>query len=207
MTGKLITFEGIDGCGKSTQARLFFEKLNFNTGQCILTREPGGSTGAEEIRNLLVTGNVKRWSSETEILLFTAARRDHIERVIIPAMQKNKTVISDRFFDSTRVYQGAARVELFDLVNKLHDLIIKLVPDLTFVIDMEPENALKRGLERLSGEDRFEEFGINFQTKIRKSFIELTKNDNKRCHLIHGDGKKSKIADEIFEIYLKHCNE
>ena len=206
MTGRLITFEGIDGCGKSTQARLFFEKLNLNKNQCILTREPGGSTGAEEIRNLLVTGNAQRWSSETEILLFTAARRDHIERVIVPAMQNNKTVISDRFFDSTRVYQGAARTELFNLVNKLHNLVIKLVPDLTFVIDMDPKQALKRGLERFSGEDRFEEFGINFQTKIRNSFVELTQKENKRCYLINGDNGKSKIAKEIYDIYVKHCN-
>ena len=171
MTGKLITFEGIDGCGKSTQARLFYERLSANLTECILTREPGGSIGAEEIRNLLVTGGKNRWSAETEILLFTAARRDHIERVITPAMRLNKTVISDRFFDSTKIYQGATRQGLIKLVEKLHRLVIKVIPDLTFVIDMDPNQALNRGLARPSGEHRFEDFGIKFQTRLRKSFI------------------------------------
>ena len=125
MNGKLITFEGIDDCGKSTQANLLYQKLNSPKGQCILTREPGGSIGAEEIRSLLVTGNGNRWSAETEILLFTAARRDHLERTILPAMNEDKIVISDRFFDSTRVYQGADNIELARLVDRLHNLIIK----------------------------------------------------------------------------------
>ena len=95
MAGNLITFEGIDGCGKSTQAQLLFEKLKQTSVECILTREPGGSAGAEEIRNLLVTGTRNRWSAETETLLFTAARRDHIEKIIIPSLKADQTVISD----------------------------------------------------------------------------------------------------------------
>ena len=207
MVGKLITFEGIDGCGKSTQARLFYEKLNLHSIDCILTREPGGSIGAEEIRNLLVTGTKSRWSPETEILLFTAARRDHIERVIIPGIKDGKVVISDRFFDSTKIYQGASRTELIDLVESLHQLTIKLVPDLTFIIDMEPKHALKRGLDRQSGEDRFEEFGLNFQTKIREGFYRLAEKDKDRCFLINGDNKPSDIANEIYKIYANRCNE
>ena len=207
MAGKLITFEGIDGCGKSTQARLFFEALNINLTDCLLTREPGGSVGAEEIRKLLVTGNKNRWSAETEILLFTAARRDHIERVIIPAINKNQIVVSDRFFDSTKIYQGAMNADLTNLVDKLHNLIIKLTPDLTFVIDMEPKHALKRGLARLSGEDRFEEFGIDFQQRLREGFVELTRKEKGRCYLINGENDEHTIAKEIYSIYVSHNNE
>ena len=206
MDGKFITFEGIDGCGKSTQANLLYQKLNTPNGSCILTREPGGSIGAEEIRNLLVTGKISRWSSETEILLFTAARRDHLERTIMPAINIGKTVISDRFLDSTRVYQGTARSELTALVDKLHNLIIKIVPDLTFIIDMDPKRALARGLARGSGEDRFEELGEPFQTKLRQQFIELAHSEEKRCFLIDGNKDISVVAAEILSIYMSHYN-
>ena len=207
MPGKFITFEGIDGSGKSTQAKLLYEKLNSAKTNCILTREPGGSVGAEEIRKLLVTGEVGRWSAETEILLFTAARRDHLERTIIPAIKEDKTVISDRFFDSTRVYQGATNTKLTDLVDRLHNLVIKLIPDITFVIDMDPKLALARGLARKSGEDRFEEFGECFQSKLRYGFIELAKSEKNRCFLINGDEEMVVVAEKIFSIYLTHCNE
>ena len=206
MDGKFITFEGIDGCGKSTQANLLYQKLNTPNGSCILTREPGGSIGAEEIRNLLVTGKSSRWSSETEILLFTAARRDHLERTIMPAINIGKTVISDRFFDSTRIYQGTASSELTALVDNLHKLIIKIVPDLTFIIDMDPKRALARGLARGSGEDRFEELGEPFQTKLRQQFIELAHSEKKRCFLIDGNKDISVVAAEILSIYIGHCN-
>ena len=204
MAGKLITFEGIDGCGKSTQARLLFETLTLNLNDCILTREPGGSYGGEEIRKLLVTGDKNRWSPETETLLFTAARRDHFEKVIRPGITKNKIVISDRFFDSTKIYQGAARSEMMDLVEELHNLIIQIIPNLTFVIDMDPKRALERGLARSTGEDRFEEFGLHFQTKLRKGFIELTKREKTRCYLIDGDKDPPEVAKEIYEIYSRH---
>ena len=206
MDGKFITFEGIDGCWKSTQANLLYQKLNTPNGSCILTREPGGSIGAEEIRNLLVTGKSSRWSSETEILLFTAARRDHMERTIMPAINIGKTVISDRFFDSTRIYQGTASSELTALADKLHNLIIKIVPDLTFIIDMDPKRALARGLARDSGEDRFEELGEPFQTKLRQQFIELAHSEEKRCFLIDGNKDISVVAEEILSIYISYCN-
>jgi dTMP kinase len=141
-TGRLITFEGIDGSGKSTQARLLHDHLTAKGQDAILTREPGGAPGAEDIRRLLVEGDPDRWSPETEILLFTAARRDHLERTIEPALKRGTTVISDRFADSTRVYQGAARGDLRDLVDRLHDAVIAREPDLTFVIDMDPDTAL-----------------------------------------------------------------
>ncbi|RMD95208.1 MAG: dTMP kinase, partial [Alphaproteobacteria bacterium] len=120
--GRFISLEGIDGSGKSTQARLLAERLNARGQEALLTREPGGSPGAEAIRALLVEGPPERWSPITECLLFTAARRDHLERTITPALSAGRHVISDRFADSTRVYQGAVRGELAGLVDRLHEL-------------------------------------------------------------------------------------
>ncbi|MDG2157615.1 MAG: dTMP kinase, partial [Amylibacter sp.] len=165
--GLFITFEGIDGSGKSTQSQLLYDALNDLGISVIQTREPGGSIGAEIIRSLLVSGDTDRWSAETEILLFTAARRDHLEKTIQPALTKNQIVICDRFVDSTRVYQGVARADLRQTVDELHSIIIKKEPDITFIIDTDPEKSLTRGLARNSGEDRFEEFGLEFQKKLR----------------------------------------
>lgn len=191
--GLFISFEGIDGSGKSTQARMLAEKIP----GAILTREPGGSPGAEEIRALLLTGDPDRWSAETEILLFTAARRDHLEKTIKPALQDGKTVICDRFADSTRVYQGATRGDLRGTVDKLHDVMIGREPDLTFVIDMDPKTALARGLARGSGEDRFEDMGLAFQETLRHGFLALSKANPQRCILIDGNREPSAIAAEI----------
>ena len=187
-----VTFEGIDGSGKSTQARLLAERL----GDVVLTREPGGSPGAEEIRKLLLTGDPDRWTAETEILLFTAARRDHLERTILPALTAGKTVISDRFADSTRVYQGATRGDLREIVDQLHKLMIGREPDLTFVIDMDPETALNRGLARQSGEDRFEDFGLGFQETLRHGFLSLAQSED-RCVLIDGNRDVAAVAADV----------
>lgn len=194
---RFITFEGIDGSGKSTQSRRFAEHLRAQGEDIILTREPGGSPGAEEIRALLLTGDTDRWSPETEILLFTAARRDHLEKTIQPALAQGKTVISDRFADSTRVYQGATRGDLRGIVDSLHSLMIGREPDLTFIIDMDPETALQRGLARKSGEDRFEEFGLGFQETLRHGFLALAHANPERCVLIDGNRTPDQIASEI----------
>ncbi len=151
--GLFVSFEGVDGSGKSTQARLLAERLRARGREVVLTREPGGSPGAEEIRRLVLTGDRARWSPETEILLFTAARRDHLERTIRPALARGAVVVTDRFADSTRLYQGATRGDLRGLVDRLHDLLIGTEPDLTFVIDMDPERALARSLRRLGRTD------------------------------------------------------
>lgn len=195
--GRFITFEGIDGSGKSTQARLLAAYLKARQSEVVLTREPGGSPGAEEIRRLLVEGDPDRWSAETEILLFTAARRDHLEKTIRPALKRGAIVISDRFADSTRVYQGAARGELRGLVDRLHDAVIATEPDLTFVIDMAPDEALKRGLARKSGEDRFEDMGLAFQKRLRDGFLGLARQMPERCRLIDGMRDPDVIATEI----------
>lgn len=194
---RFITFEGIDGSGKSTQSRLLYDHLTAKGLTAILTREPGGAPGAEAIRRLLVEGDPDRWSPETEILLFTAARRDHLERTINPALAAGKTVISDRFADSTRVYQGAARGDLRTLVDRLHDAVIAREPDLTFIIDMDPDAALARGLARKSGEDRFEDMGAAFQHKLRAGFLALAKDYPSRCHLIDGNRAPDEVATDI----------
>jgi dTMP kinase len=197
--GKFVTFEGIDGSGKSTQARL----LDASLETAVLTREPGGSAGAEEIRQLVLTGDPDRWSAETEILLFTAARRDHFEKTIVPALEAGKTVISDRFADSTRVYQGATRGDLRETVDKLHSLMIGREPDLTFIIDMDPETALNRGLARNSGEDRFEDFGLGFQETLRKGFLALAESEE-RCILVDGNRPQEDVASDIAALYASH---
>jgi dTMP kinase len=195
--GRFITFEGIDGSGKSTQARLLAAFLKAEGEDIVLTREPGGAPGAEEIRRLLVEGEPERWSPETEILLFTAARRDHLEKTIQPALDRGATVISDRFADSTRVYQGAARGSLRDLVDTLHSAVIAKEPDLTFVIDMDPTEALQRGLARQSGEDRFEDMGEAFQHRLRDGFHALVDQFPDRCRLIDGHRDPDSIAQDI----------
>lgn len=195
--GLFITFEGIDGSGKSTQAVRLFERLTAAGLDVMRTREPGGSAGAEEIRALLLQGDPDRWSAETEILLFTAARRDHLEKTIRPALATGKTIISDRFADSTRVYQGATRGDLRATVDRLHELMIGQEPDLTFIIDMDPKIALSRGLARNSGEDRFEDFGLGFQETLRHGFLALTRDFPDRCVLIDGNRSPEAVASEV----------
>lgn len=198
MPGRFISFEGIDGSGKSTQARRLATRLGPNT---VLTREPGGAPGAEEIRALLLTGDTDRWSPETELLLFTAARRDHLERTIEPALHQGRTVISDRFADSTRVYQGATRGDLRASVDLLHGTMIKREPDLTFIIDMDPAAALARGLARDSGEDRFEDFGLSFQQKLRAGFLALAQQFSDRCVIVDGSGPVDDVATRVWATF------
>ena len=195
--GRFITFEGIDGSGKSTQARRLASTLQGRGRDVVLTREPGGSPGAEEIRALLLTGDPARWSAETECLLFTAARRDHCEKTIRPALSAGRTVISDRFADSTRIYQGATRGDLRALVDRLHAQVIGLEPDLTVIVAIDPARALSRGLARGSGEDRFEEMGLAFQETVRHLFLTLARDNAERCVVVDGDRSEEVVAAEI----------
>jgi dTMP kinase len=206
-SGIFITFEGIDGSGKSTQAKALASSLKKNGVDNILTREPGGSSGAEIIRKLLVEGDPSKWSPETEMLLFTAARRDHLEKTIEPGLREGKIVISDRYVDSTRVYQGVTRGDLRQTVDKLHNLMISKEPDLTFIIDMDPQEALYRGLARDSGEDRFEDFGLEFQLKLRNGFLDLKNSFTERCHIIDGSKTSQEISLEIFNIVNNILND
>ena len=197
LSGKFISFEGIDGCGKSTQAKILSEELISCGHKILLTREPGGSDGAEEIRNLLLTGNTDRWSAETEILLFTAARRDHLERTILPALENGLAVICDRFSDSTRVYQGVTRGDLRDLVDQLDSAMIPRQPDITVLIDLDPTISLARAIERSNQEGRFEDFGVEMQIKLRKGFLTLAHEFPNRFMVIDGSRNEAEVAENI----------
>lgn len=199
MTGRglFISFEGIDGSGKSTQARRLAEDLRAAGHSVVLTREPGGSAGAEQIRALVLEGATDRWSPETEILLFTAARRDHLERVIAPALASGQVVVCDRFVDSTRIYQGLGRADLRGHVDRLHDLMIGCEPDLTVLIDIAPDLGLDRALSRAGGEARFEAFGQDLQRRIRAGFLALAKEYASRFTVIDGGREVDAIAADI----------
>ena len=198
--GLFISFEGIDGSGKSTQARRLAEALR-NTGRdVVLTREPGGSPGAEEIRRLVLEGDKDRWSAETEILLFTAARRDHLERVIAPALARGAVVICDRFADSTRMYQGLGRSDLRGLVDQLHELMIGREPDLTVLIDIDPGVGLGRALSRGGGEARFESFGEGMQARMRAGFLALAQEFAPRFAVIDGARDLDAVAEDVARV-------
>ena len=197
--GRFITFEGIDGSGKSTQTKLLVTRLQDEGFDIILTREPGGSEGAEEIRDLVLQGATDRWSAETEILLFTAARRDHIERTILPALAQGKIVICDRFADSTRMYQGISRGNLRALVDQLHHLMIPYDPDITILIDMDPEIGLKRAKARATSEERFEDFGLDLQKRMRSGFLELAREFDTRIAVVDGNRDILELAETIYQ--------
>ena len=195
--GLFITFEGIDGSGKSTQTKLLKLALEARGYDVVMTREPGGSVGAEEIRALVLQGDTDRWSAETEILLFTAARRDHMERTVLPALEAGKIVICDRFADSTRMYQGLSRGDLRALVDQLHDLMIPKDPDITILIDMDPKVGLSRAKARDTVEERFEDFGLSFQEQMRHGFLELAKAEPNRIKVIDGQGTPETVSAAI----------
>ncbi len=195
--GLFLSFEGIDGSGKSTQARQLAAALRDLGRDVVLTREPGGSPGAEEIRALVLQGEPDRWSAETEILLFTAARRDHLERTIQPALARGAVVICDRFADSTRVYQGLSRGDLRDTVDQLHSLMIDREPDITVLIDMDPEVGLSRALSRKGSEERFEGFGADLQKAMRKGFLALAAAAPDRFRTIDGTGTAAEVAARL----------
>lgn len=195
--GTFISFEGIDGSGKSTQARALAEMLRGQGRDVVLTREPGGSPGAEEIRRLVLEGDRDRWSAETEILLFTAARRDHLERVIAPALAAGKMVICDRFADSTRMYQGLGRGDLRAVVDQLHALMIGREPDLTILIDIDPATGLGRALSRGGTEARFESFGEDLQARMRAGFLALAAEFPERFVVIDGGRDMAAVAADV----------
>jgi len=203
MAGRFWSFEGIDGSGKSTQTRLLAEALRTAGHEVVLTREPGGSPGAEQIRRLVLEGESDRWSAETEILLFTAARRDHLEKTIRPALARGAVVITDRFADSTRMYQGISRGDLAQVVDDLHTLMIGVEPDLTFLIDLPAEVGLARAQSRAGPEMRFEDMGLALQSQMRSGFLALAA---KLPRFVVIDGTKSQdhIAAHILAIAQAH---
>lgn len=198
MSGLFISLEGIDGSGKSTQGRRLADALRQRGHAVTLTREPGGSPGAEEIRRLVLEGATDRWSPETEILLFTAARRDHLEKTIRPALARGEVVITDRFADSTRIFQGITRGDLTEVVDRLHSLMIGVEPDLTLLFDLAPTTGLARATARAGKELRFEDMGLAFQEKARAGFLTLAAR-HARFRLIDADADESTVAARVWQ--------
>lgn len=205
--GAFITFEGIDGSGKSTQLARLADSLRADGRDVVVTREPGGSPGAEEIRSMVLEGATDRWSAETEILLFTAARRDHLERTILPALDAGKIVLCDRFADSTRMYQGLSRGDLRALVDQLHSLMIAREPDLTVLIDMDPELGLARAKGRQTAEERFEDFGQDLQNKMRAGFLDLSRDFAERFRVLDGNRAIDAVAEDVRRCVLDYLND
>ena len=203
-SGRFITLEGIDGSGKSTQARHLADRLRAEGFDVVLTREPGGSPGAEEIRALVLEGDPDRWSAETEILLFTAARRDHLERTIRPALDADKVVICDRFVDSTRMYQGLSRGDLRAQVDALHKLMIGIEADLTLLFDMEPGLGHARAKARNTAEERFEDFGADLQARMRQGFLDLAREFPDRFRVLDAGRGIETVAGDVARVVLEH---
>ena len=203
-SGRFITLEGIDGSGKSTQARMLADRLRTEGYDVRLTREPGGSPGAEEIRALVLEGDPDRWSAETELLLFTAARRDHLERTILPALEAGQVVICDRFVDSTRMYQGLSRGNLRAKVDALHDLMIGVEADLTLLFDMDPEVGHARAKARETAEERFEDFGAGLQARMRQGFLDLAGEFVARFRIIDAGRAVDAVAADVARAVLEH---
>lgn len=198
MTGRFITLEGGEGSGKSTQARLLAERLRGQGHAVVLTREPGGTPGAEAVRALLVTGETDRWSPWAEACLVNAARADHVERIIRPALARGDWVICDRFVDSTRAYQGAGKGLDDAALCALHAQVTgDLWPDLTLVLVLGPEQGLARAGARGAAEARFEGHDAGFHSRVAAFFAALPARDPGRCHAIAADGPVEAIAADI----------
>lgn len=204
MAGAFLSFEGIDGSGKSTQLRLLARALETHGHKVLTTREPGGSPGAEEIRRLVLEGEPARWSPQTELLLFTAARRDHLEKTIRPALARGEVVLTDRFADSTRMYQGLTRGNLRAEVDALHALMIGVEPDLTFLIDIPAEAGLARATARAGAEMRFEDMGVEVQARARAGFLALAAESPARFRVIDGNRPPEAVAADVLAAAVAH---
>ena len=187
--GKFITLEGGEGVGKSTQIRRLIVRLSAQGKEVVATREPGGSPGAESIRDLVLRGAEERWSPMTETLLMYASRRDHIERVITPALAEGKWVVCDRYADSTRAYQGAAGGVEPAFIAALEDHVLGDVrPDLTLIFDLDPKIGLARAADRAGAEMRFESKGEAFHIRLRQAFLDIAALEPQRCAVIAAQG-------------------
>ncbi|MEM8949738.1 MAG: dTMP kinase [Pseudomonadota bacterium] len=198
--GRLITFEGGEGAGKSTQIRHLGAMLAGAGLEVVNTREPGGTEGAEAIRSLVTEGSADRWSPLTETLLFLAARQDHVERLIQPALAAGRWVLCDRFIDSTRVYQGLAGTLGLDLIDRLHLTIFDdLKPDLTLLLDLPVETGLAR--RQAAGEaNRFEKKVTDFHEAVRAGFLDLARGEPKRFSIIDAALSEDEVAAAIEDI-------
>ena len=200
-TGRFITLEGGEGTGKSTQALRLAARLTGRGRRVVTTREPGGSPGAESIRELLVTGAADRWSPITEALLMYAARRDHIERTIAPALAAGDWVVCDRFADSTRAYQGAGGGAPASFIQALERYVLgETRPDLTLVLDLPVEVGLARAAGRGGEEARFEGKDLEFHQRLRAGFLEIARREPVRCVVIDAAGDADTVAARVWDV-------
>ena len=196
--GKFITLEGGEGAGKSTQAKMLCEALESAGLETLLTREPGGTFGAESIRKLVLEGTQDRWSGMTELLLMYAARLDHVEKLIKPALERGVWVVSDRFSDSSLAYQGYARGLGPDQVRKVHDVVMDgFGPELTILFDMDPIMAMKRVETRGEEMSRFDAEDIEFHKTLRKAFLEIAESEPDRIFTLDADGTKDGVHTRV----------
>lgn len=198
--GFFISFEGGEGAGKSTQIRRLADTLLAAGHEVVVTREPGGSPGAEAIRDLLVNGAADRWSPVTESLLMYAARRDHLERVIRPALARGAIVLCDRFADSTRAYQGAGGDAPASLIAALEAHVLGgTVPVLTLILDLPAEVGLQRA-EARGGAARFESKGLAFHERLRAGYLEIARQEPERCVVIDADAPLDAVTTAISDV-------
>ena len=203
MTGRFITLEGGEGTGKSTQVKRLAAALEKAGQPVVITREPGGSPGAEEIRGLLVNGAPGRWDAMPETLLLYAARADHVGRTIGPALLADKWVVCDRFTDSTYAYQGAGRGLTRETIRRLDAVVLDdFKPDLTLVLDLDVQTGVARAMARATasggGESRFEQFDQDFHERLRQAFVDIAKRHPDRCVLIDASGSVDAVEAAIW---------
>jgi dTMP kinase len=197
--GKFITFEGGEGAGKSTQLARLVERLREGDREVVATREPGGSPGAEAIRALVLNGSADRWSPVTETLLMYAARRDHVERVIRPALARGAWVVCDRFADSTRAYQGAAGGTDPGLISAMETYVLDGTrPDVTLIFDLPVAVGLERAHARAGAEMRFESKGEAFHERLREAFLAIARAEPGRCVVIDATGSLKAVEDKVW---------
>ncbi|GIU65954.1 dTMP kinase [Candidatus Phycosocius spiralis] len=202
--GRFITLEGGEGAGKTTLLTTLQSKLLAKGYEVVVTREPGGTPGAEAIRNLLVTGSAERWSALSELCLFFAAREDHLNRLIRPALARGAFVLCDRFTDSTRVYQGQAGGAGLEAVELLDRLIVgHTQPDLTMILDLDPAIGLKRAAARHGNEDRFESKTLDFHNALRTAYLGLANHFPTRCVVLDAQTKPEALGHVAWELLTK----
>ena len=200
---RFITFEGGEGSGKSTQIKILKNKLS-KRHKVIITREPGGTKEAELIRNLLVKGKSNKWSGTTEVLLNFTARKDHVDKIILPSLKKNMWVLCDRFIDSTLAYQGYGRNVSEDLIKNLNkSLINNLKPKITFLFDIDPKVGLKRSKKRNNNELRYENMPLSYHKKIRNAYLDIAKKNKKRIKIIDASLDEDSISEIIWSFVQK----
>ena len=196
--GRFITVEGGEGAGKSTQLAFLASFLRMRGKEVLVTREPGGAPGAEEIRKLLVDGAVGRWDGMSEMLLHFAARRDHLVRTVWPALDRGIWVLSDRFADSTMAYQGDGHGLALDKIRMVYDLVVgDFKPDLTLILDLPVEEGLRRAAQRGDSENRYERMGVSFHERLRAGFLEIARAEPERCFVIPATGDIESIRSAV----------